>query len=119
MEKQSREQVYNTFREDIEIMKSKKSELIYETHKHKVKTLADMAVLQEMISEDDILTFNSDLLVDIGIDTWQKLDDEYNRIQENEIHYEDKENNAIVHIWSLVDLIYSEQTNPILDYGDE
>lgn len=109
---QSRKEIYEELKQSIPVMKAKKKELIYNTYKDNIKDLQGLAAVQKIADEEDLCVENFEMITEIGIDTYEKLEEEYSKIEEGIVRYEDKLHNAIMTIYLFVDFEYQEQSNP-------
>lgn len=117
MEKKlSREEIYNDLAGVIPEMKQKQKDLTFDVYKKHITNLEELAQVQKIAEIEDRCITNFELLQEIGIDSWNKLDEEYNKIQEGVAKYDNKYHNAIMTIFSFVDLEYNEQSKSIIDY---
>ena len=107
--KLSRKEIYEDLKQTAFILVKMKKDTIYQSKKEFVKTLQDMANLQEEVDEMDIEIQIFLLLEAAGVHNYDKLDSMYNQIQEG-LEVPEDQYNAVTSMFLYIDDEYNNQS---------
>lgn len=107
--KLSRKEIYEDLKKTAFILVKMKKDTIYQSKKEFVKTLQDMANLQEEVDEMDIEIQIFLLLEAAGVHNYDKLDSMYNQIQEG-LEVPEDQYNAVTSMFLYIDDEYNNQS---------